>query len=572
MTSVAEGLFKSLPKPKYTGEDEEVPQHAQPRGPRIVGADQIDQSQIVLRRTGPPPYGNRAGWRPRAAEDFGDGGAFPEILVAQYPLDMGRKGTATTSNALAVQVDAEGKVKYDAIARRGHSENRIVHASFKDLIPLRQRVDMGEISLDRPSEEEVQAQMEKTKNALASLVEGAVAAQKPKNVKGGRRAEPTFVRYTPANQMGDTTRKNDRIMKIVERQQDPMEPPKFKHKKIPRGPPSPPPPIMHSPPRKLTAEDQEAWRIPPPVSNWKNPKGYTVPLDKRLAADGRGLQDVTINDKFAQFAEALFTADRHAREEVRLRAQMQQKLAEKEKAQKEEHLRALAQKAREERAASNRRDSRARSHTRSASRSPSAYSRSATPSDDEEAARERERIRRERRQDAERQLRQSRMGTERRIQMMAREQNRDISEKVALGLAKPTQTSESMWDSRLFNQTSGLQSGFNEDNPYDKPLFAAQDAINSIYRPRAQLDVDDEEGAEGEMSKIQKTNRFEVLGKAKEGFRGAAEAEFEKDTTDPFGIDSMIADVTGGAGQKRYGIQEVEREDRGSKRARVDDD
>lgn len=438
---------------------------------------------------------------------------------------MGRKGTATTSNALAVQVDAEGKVKYDAIARRGHSENRIVHASFKDLIPLRQRVDMGEISLDRPSEEEVQAQMEKTKNALASLVEGAVAAQKPKNVKGGRRAEPTFVRYTPANQMGDTTRKNDRIMKIVERQQDPMEPPKFKHKKIPRGPPSPPPPIMHSPPRKLTAEDQEAWRIPPPVSNWKNPKGYTVPLDKRLAADGRGLQDVTINDKFAQFAEALFTADRHAREEVRLRAQMQQKLAEKEKAQKEEHLRALAQKARSSRAASNRRDSRARSHTRSASRSPSAYSRSATPSDDEEAARERERIRRERRQDAERQLRQSRMGTERRIQMMAREQNRDISEKVALGLAKPTQTSESMWDSRLFNQTSGLQSGFNEDNPYDKPLFAAQDAINSIYRPRAQLDVDDEEGAEGEMSKIQKTNRFEVLGKAKEGFRGAAEAE-----------------------------------------------
>src|SRR5699024_5073134 len=237
---------------------------------------------------------------------------------------------------------------------------------------------------------------------------------------------------------GDGGGKNDRIMKIVERQQDPMEPPKFKHKKIPRGPPSPPPPVMHSPPRKLTAEDQEAWKIPPPVSNWKNPKGYTVPLDKRLAADGRGIQDVTINDKFAQFAEALFTADRHAREEVRLRAQMQQKLAEKEKAQKEEHLRSLAQKAREERAGPSgggaaRRE--ARSRSRSVSRSPSAYSsRSATPGEDESEARERERMRRERRQDAERQLRQSRMGTERRIQHMAREQNRDISEKVALGL------------------------------------------------------------------------------------------------------------------------------------------
>ncbi|KAJ5148874.1 Pre-mRNA-processing protein [Penicillium atrosanguineum] len=598
MTSMASGLFKSLPKPKYTGEEEELPQHAQPRGPRVVGADQLDETQVVLRRVGPPPYGNRTGWRPRAPEDFGDGGAFPEILVAQYPLDMGRKGTSSTSNALAVQVDAEGKVKYDAIARRGHGDSRTVHASFKDLIPLRQRVDMGEISLDRPSEEEVAAQMEKTKNALSSLVDGALQAQKPKNVKGGSRAEPTFVRYTPANQMGDNERKNDRIMKIVERQQDPMEPPKFKHKKIPRGPPSPPPPVMHSPPRKLTAEDQEAWKIPPPVSNWKNPKGYTVPLDKRLAADGRGLQDVSINDKFAQFAEALFTADRHAREEVQLRAQMQQKLAEKEKAQKEDHLRQLAQKAREGRAGPSRGESRARSRSRSGSRSVSPYrSRSGTPSEDGEAAREREEQRRERRQEHERQLRQSRMGTERKIQAMAREQSRDISEKVALGLAKPTQSSESMWDSRLFNQTSGMHSGFNEDNPYDKPLFAAQDAINSIYRPRAQADADDEDADEGEMSKIQKTSRFEVLGRAKEGFKGAADAEvsntagwkvsvsmligshlqeregpvqFEKDTADPFGIDSMIADVT--SGQKRYGIQEAGEDDRGSKRARVDED
>ncbi len=459
----------------------------------------------------------RSGWRPRSIEEYGDGGAFPEIPVAQYPLDMGRK-SSSTSNALAVQVDAEGKVKYDAIARQGHNEDRIVHASFKDLIPLRQRADVGEINLDRPSEEEVAAQTEKTKNALAALVTGAVAAQKPKNVKGITRKDATYVRYTPANQMGDVARKNDRILKIVERQQDPMEPPKFKHKKIPRGPPSPPPPVMHSPPRKLTAEDQEAWKIPPPVSNWKNPKGYTVPLDKRLAADGRGLQDVTINDKFAQFAEALYTADRHAREEVKQRALMQQKLAEKERAQKEDQLRMLAQKARADRM---QRGSRARS---SRSRSVSASSQS--DSEDDEAIREREQMRRERRQENEKQFRQSRMGTERRIQMIAREQNRDISEKVALGLAKPTQSSESMWDSRLFNQTSGFDTGFNEDQAYDKPLFAAQDAINSIYRPRANIDDDgDEESGAVEYDKIQKSSRFEVLGKAKDGFKGAAEAE-----------------------------------------------
>lgn len=49
MTSVAEGLFKSLPKPKYTGEEEEIPQHAQPRGPKVLGPGQLDETQVVLR-------------------------------------------------------------------------------------------------------------------------------------------------------------------------------------------------------------------------------------------------------------------------------------------------------------------------------------------------------------------------------------------------------------------------------------------------------------------------------------------------------------------------------------------
>jgi len=168
--------------------------------------------------------------------------------------------------------------------------------------------------------------------------------------------------------------------------------------------------------------------------------------------------------------------------------------------------------------------------------------------------------------------------------MMAREQNRDISEKVALGLAKPTQSKETMYDSRLFNQTSGFDSGFNEDQHYDKPLFAAQDAISSIYRPKAQQDddVDEEGAADATMGKIQKANRFEVLGKAKDGFKGAADADeregpvqFEKDKDDPFGIDNLIGEVTGksaGAseGKRRYGLEEAESSGRSKKRARAD--
>ncbi|KAK3403528.1 putative puff-specific nuclear protein Bx42 [Sordaria brevicollis] len=570
MASIAAGLSQALPKPKYTGEYEES--KSQQLGPRIVSAGQIDETQVVLRRTGPPPYGQRSGWRPRAPEDFGDGGAFPEIPVAQYPWG---KDASSKSNALVVQVDKEGKVDYTAIARQGHSNDRIIHASFKDLIPLRQRAEAGDLDLSRPSKEEVEATAERTKNALAALVSGAVASQKPKNININTKREPTFVRYTPSAQMGDNSKKQDRIMKIVERQRDPMEPPKFKHKKIPRGPPTPPPPVMHSPPRKLTAEDQEAWRIPPPISNWKNPKGFTVPLDKRLAADGRGLQDVQINDKFAQFSEALFMADRHAREEVRQRAMMQQRLAEKEKAQKEEHLRQLAQQARAERAAGGRssRRSRSRSYSGSESRSDS----------DDDSERERREARKEKLREEERKLRQSRMGAERRAQVMAREMDRDISEKIALGLAKPTQSKEGMYDSRLFNQSSGFDSGFNEDNPYDKPLFAAQDAISSIYRPRANAeDFDDEAAGESEMARISKSNRFgEALGRGT--FKGTAEAEaregpvqFEKDTgADPFNVDKFLNEVEkeGGASSSKnkrgYGLNDGERD---SKRTRVDDD
>lgn len=38
-----------------------------------------------------PPYGQRKGWRPTKPEDFGDGGAYPECHIAQYPLELGKK-------------------------------------------------------------------------------------------------------------------------------------------------------------------------------------------------------------------------------------------------------------------------------------------------------------------------------------------------------------------------------------------------------------------------------------------------------------------------------------------------
>ena len=524
MTTLS-SLSKALPKPKYTGDDEELPSSSRPRGPRIVAASDLD-SQVVLRRNGPPPYGQRTAWRPRAPEDFGDGGAFPEVQIAQYPLDMGRK-TGSTSNALAVKVDSKGQVDYSAIARKGHSDSRIIHSSFKDLIPLRQRADVGELSLERPNEEEVQASKEKTQAALAAIVSQGVAAAKVKNVKLQKR-DVSYVRYTPTqNQMGDFSRKQDRIIKIVNKQEDPMEPAKWKNKKIPGAPPSPPAPVMHSPPRKPTAEEQEMWRIPPAISNWKNPKGFTVPLDKRLATDGRHLQDITVNDRFAQLADAMAAAERHAREEVKQRGVMQQKLAEKERQSKEDNLRALAQKAREERTA-------ATASRKPRSRSVSASSSSGSDDDDDNGAenvRERQERRREKQREHAKKMRQDHMGQERKLEVLAREQGRDISEKIALGQAKPTVSGESLYDSRLFNQTSGFAAGFNEDQPYDKPLFAAQEALSSIYRPTLDRD-DDGEQADEVLDRVKKSSskRFEgFAGTERNAEQREGPVQFERD-------------------------------------------
>ena len=68
-----------------------------------------------------------------------------------------------------------------------------------------------------------------------------------------------------------------------------------------------------------------------------------------MAADGRGLQGVHIGENFSKLAEALYIADRKAREAIDMRAKMEKTIAEKEKAKKEDELKRLADVVRQER-------------------------------------------------------------------------------------------------------------------------------------------------------------------------------------------------------------------------------
>ncbi|KAI8433782.1 hypothetical protein MSG28_015757 [Choristoneura fumiferana] len=207
-------------------------------------------SALVVSQTSVPPYGQRKGWVPRAEEDFG------------------ARGKESTSNALAVQLDETGKVKYSAIARQGHGADKIIYSKLTDLLPSEVLAE-EDPSLQKPSEDDIQDITEKTKLALEKLTNAKISAALP--VKAA---------------------------------------PKAINKKIPRAAPSPPAPVLHSPPRRVSVKQQRDWKL----------------------------------------AEALYIADRKAREAVEARAQLERRLAQREKEKKEEHLRVLAQRARDHRA------------------------------------------------------------------------------------------------------------------------------------------------------------------------------------------------------------------------------
>ncbi|XP_062406826.1 SNW domain-containing protein 1 [Sardina pilchardus] len=483
---------------------------------------------LVSSRREPPPYGFRKAWVPRSLEDFGDGGAFPEVHVAQYPLEMGRK--KKTSNALAVQVDAEGKIKYDAIARQGQGKDKVIFSKYTDLLP-KEVLNDDAPELQRPDEEAVKELTEKTRAALDKQVSQKIAAAMPVRA-ADKQAPAQYIRYTPSQQgVAFNSGAKQRVIRMVEMQKDPMEPPRFKiNKKIPRGPPSPPAPVMHSPSRKMTVKEQQEWKIPPCISNWKNAKGYTIPLDKRLAADGRGLQTVHINENFAKLAEALYIADRKAREAVEMRAQVEKKMAQKEKDRKEEKLRELAQKARDRRAG-------IKSH-------------GGDIGGEDGEARERDEIRHDRRKERQHDRNISQAAPNKRSKLQ-RDQDRDISELIAIGKPNPRTSSEAQYDQRLFNQSKGMDSGFADDDQYtvyDQPFRGDRSMAQNIYRPSKNTDKDI---YGDDVDTLMKNNRFvpdrEFSG-ADNGPRRDGPVQFEED---PFGLDRFLEEAKQHGGSKR---------------------
>lgn len=438
-------------------------------------------------------------------------------------------------------------------------------------------------SAEEPSLEEKEETLEKTKEAIEAIVGVKVKAAKPVQLPEQQvtQGKPTYIRYRPdANSMltSDRQKKQERIIRMVEAPVDPLEPPKFRHKKVPAPDNDEAQvPVMHAPAKKLTAQEIADWKIPPCVSNWKNAKGYTVPLDKRLAADGRGLAQVSINDKFAKLSESLYIAENQARAEVQERNRIKQHLAEQEKRKKEEELRDLAAQARIDRANllnPSRPERAPPGRERSVSVSSSGSSLSGLSVDggaetkegevvdekEREKIKERERLRIERKRERERELKLEAAGKKTRL---SRDKDRDISERIALGMSVPKMAAgEAQYDARLFNQSQGLDSGtlpllsacllgqkhnewyigFGDEsdyNVYSKPLFNRDS--QKIYRPKAD-DTNKYGTADEQYEKIKSTDKFRPardfagVDRSKPQPARTGPVEFEKDQGDGEGF------------------------------------
>uniref|UniRef100_A0A0D9WNA9 SKI-interacting protein SKIP SNW domain-containing protein n=1 Tax=Leersia perrieri TaxID=77586 RepID=A0A0D9WNA9_9ORYZ len=470
----------------------------------------------------PPPYGRRSALAPRRKEDFGDGGAFPEIHLAQYPLDMGRRGDGTSSNngVLSLTVVGNGRVAFDAVVRQGE---KTVYSSPDDVLPKINAAD------DDEDEEDVEATTARTSAALRAIVEKRLSAAQPSSTNTAK-----FVKYTPARQSSSSAFNSgsaERIIMMAETATDPLEPPKFKHKRVPRPAGSPPVPVLRSPPRPLSQKDQGDWKIVPSVSNWKNNHGYTIPLDKREAASAAGLssQEVQISDGFAGLAESLYVAERKASEAIETRNKVHREMEMRKKAETEQKLVQMAKKALEEKVGA--------------------------PAAAGEVA-ERDPIREARRRERRMEKTASKKGNG--------DEHRNVSERIALGMASTTGGAvaggEVGYDQRLFNQEKGMDSGFaaaDQYNVYSGRLFAAQaPAMSMLYRPSKHGDGDIYgDDADGCLEKIAKTRRF-VPDKAFSGAPASVAGKRERpvefdepgqeEEKDPFHLDQFLAQIKKG--------------------------
>ncbi|CRG94390.1 pre-mRNA-processing protein 45, putative [Plasmodium gallinaceum] len=284
-------------------------------------------------------------------EDFQGGGAYPEIHINQYPNNIGLKKT-NNNDIVLKYIDENNNVKYDNLINEDvyiynnnidkiEQNERINKLRKKKILSdTKDREEKYNEPIYKPDDKEENEIIENTRKNIENILNEKL------NKSIVNKKEEKYYRYIPQNKLNNNL--EERILKVVEKSTDPLDVSKFRHKKLPNVKNSPDYPLLRSPTRKLNKEEENDWKIPPCVSNWKNNKGYNIPLDKRIQSDNKKLNSVEVNENFAHLSEYLYVAEKKAREEIRMRNNIIKQKKLKEKEQKENVLKNLAIQARKE--------------------------------------------------------------------------------------------------------------------------------------------------------------------------------------------------------------------------------
>jgi hypothetical protein len=222
-----------------------------------------------------------------------------------------------------------------------------------------------------------------------------------------------------------------------------------------------------------------------------NPKGLVIPLDIRLANDGRNLREYKANKNFAKFADILAMTEKNVRKEIEERNKIAQSIQIAAAMKKEKELKEAAKQARMERKSYTNKNS-----TNNNSSMVYSLDTSDILNNKEEEGNYLLKNKRERSKDKEekerkernelREIRKRDIEYERRLELIKRyeKEGRDINDKILLGQNNMI-NNNNVIDSRLYELEGGIENPFdyNEDcQVYDKPLFNGKNKLSNIYK------------------------------------------------------------------------------------------
>ncbi len=336
-------------------------------------------------------------------------------------------------------------------------------------------------SLSKPSIEQTNQTTLETKLALESLCSRRIKHSqtiKSTNPLFSKNQNSKYLKYTPSNSS------KSKIIQITNRPIDPLSTNHYTFQKVPHSNTDPSifVPVMHSPQRKITYQDQRDWKIPPCVSISKNPKGLVIPLDIRLANDGRNLKEFQVNKNFSKFADVLFLAEKRARAEIEERNRIAESIQIKAELKKEEELREAAKQARLERKAINSGTSLSNISSVNTVRSDATAEFLLGKKNERD-----ELIREKNERNQLRALRKKEIENDRKVEMLNNNnkrkfgnKERDINEKIALG----ENIKGNLYDNKLYEKNINLNENDNSEDGdvYDKPLFNDEKNIEQIYK------------------------------------------------------------------------------------------